>query len=297
MASPTTSAAGKVDRLASNFTPNSTDSLPPDENGGEITTPSGSDVPFDSSPGGIIVATGDGQSAYRHPAASMTGPGVLIAAPTGTMVMTPLASPAAASATASSDSAAGHAISGGALFAAIFLPILLLSLVILGVIFCVRRRRRHTQETGELKTLSQGSADQILKPGAVARNMFRANAGYYTGVEASAAAANNFSQPKPWSTAAQDAPPPYPPPVATSSAPRIRSPSHSTTASPLSEVNMATYESHDRRSPFDHPDDDVVSEVSEAEGGRRLSRDMDAVSVVSGFTQSEDRVTHPRQVL
>ena len=60
----------------------------------------------------------------------------------------------------------------------------------------------------------------------------------------------------------------------------------------LSETNLAMHHNTARQSPFTHPDDDQVSEVSDAHDQAGNDRDIDAVSVVSGISQSGGKLDH-----
>ncbi|KAI9802135.1 MAG: hypothetical protein M1833_002056 [Piccolia ochrophora] len=230
------------------------------------------------------------------------------------MLFTPKADPADMRNTAVASSpvssveppATDSSLPPGLLFAAIFLPIFIVGLFVAGVILLLyRRRKRRNQESRELKDLPGGSPISPQPPFIPQSASFNpplvigSNVEYYSGIPASAAAANTNRSARPRRPTAttrapsSDPPPPYkPPPGQTSPIRRVP------VGRPLlSQNNLATHNDvgPSSPSPFASPEDaehdnnnnnnddngDAVSDISDHERQRIGARELDEVSVVS----------------
>lgn len=226
-----------------------------------------------------------------------------------TPIYIPPPSPAASQGKPSSSSASSHGshgITSGALFAAIFVPVAAIALVASGcLLFFVRRRRKRQQREGvrELKSLHLESADD-LSSGSYSARHSRAMAPFTVGLTPDhVAEVNNSPMTNNGPLVTVDGPSfnrnpvSPPPPYKTGGAPGNRTSSGSRSppgsrSSQLSEANLALHRGN-VRSPFAHPEDDLVSEMSDRGEHVRRNRDFDTMSIVSDMSDgSGHNVAH-----
>ncbi|KAI9887083.1 MAG: hypothetical protein M1823_001073 [Watsoniomyces obsoletus] len=193
------------------------------------------------------------------------------------------------------DSSTSSGLGKGTLFAAIFIPIVAVAFICSLCLICFMRRRRRMRR----EMAARGSTDGFGQPPVeqLSSNPFSARQSRAVPslppispfTRHSTLSEPETSGPRPlitvegpsYSRSPDETP--SSPPAYRSGSPRSTSPTNENPPRPLSEANVETHRTQ-TRSPFDHPDDDAVSDVSDGADPYAVRGDSDNLSIVSSTT-------------